>query len=475
MKIRAFLENFGAIRAGPSFSRTSGLLLLGMTWMPPGAAIECGEERSGGEVTVFDSSRSAFSFPAPNLSSAHRTQFFVGNSFFNQNWVAAPATSTARDGLGPLYVARSCSTCHFKDGRGAPPSAGSAIETMVVRLARITPGEHNRPQGDPVYGTQLQTRALPQARPEARVVAHDQFVEGTFSDGEKFTLRRPIFLVTDEGYGSLSTNIVAISALVSPAMIGLGLLEAVPEKTLRQIAERQTAENKGISGRLNWVWDLTQQCHVPGRFGWKAEQPSVAQQTAAAFNSDMGLTTTLLPDPNHTEPQKDLGRFPDGGQPEVSDQIFEAVVNYLRTLAVPARRGSTNSLARRGQKLFHEMNCAACHTPNLQTGAVSDLPELSEQAIYPYTDMLLHDMGEGLADGRRAFEADGSEWRTAPLWGIGLVKTVNGHTFFLHDGRARNLAEAILWHGGEAADSKEQFRNLNREDREAVIAFLESL
>jgi CxxC motif-containing protein (DUF1111 family) len=226
---------------------------------------------------------------------------------------------------------------------------------------------------------------------------------------------------------------------------------------------------------MNTVWDLTAKKSVPGRFGWKAEQPSVSQQCAAAFNGDMGLVTSLIPNENYTSYEYACTNLPSGGSPEVSDEIFESVVVYSRALAVPARRDWTNSIVVHGQQLFTQMNCTACHVPELETGEVADFPEFSHQIIHPYTDLLLHDMGEGLSDHRPVFEASGSEWRTPPLWGIGLVEKVNGHTSFLHDGRARNFAEAVLWHEGEAEISKERFRKLSESDRESVIRFLESL
>ncbi len=437
-------------------------------------AVDTDEELSGGETTVFDDSRNAFSFPAPNLSPEHRTQFFVGNSFFNENWIAAPASPAARDGLGPLFVTRSCSACHFKDGRSAPPLNGALVNKMAIRLVAPGLGEHGGPKPDYVYGGQLQTSALPGARPEADVVAGEEIIEGAFGDGEKFTLRRPLFTVTNLGYGPLASDVV-VSPLVSPAVIGLGLLEAVPEEKLRQMADLDDRDGDGISGRLNIVWDEILQRAAPGRFGWKAEQPTVRQQCAAAFNGDMGLTTAMFPKPNHTPAQSECDKFPNGGDPEVGDAAFVSVVNYSRTLAVPARRDWTNEIVLRGQVLFHQMNCTACHAPKLETGDVPDMPELSHQIIRPYTDLLLHDLGDGLSDHRKVFLAEGREWRTAPLWGIGLVKTVNDHTNFLHDGRARNLIEAILWHGGEAEAARKQFQNLNPTDRAAVIHFLESL
>jgi CxxC motif-containing protein (DUF1111 family) len=257
-------------------------------------------------------------------------------------------------------------------------------------------------------------------------------------------------------------------------MIGVGLLEAVPEETLSALAEQQKSAGNGVAGHLNHVWDITSGKTVPGRFGWKAEQPSVFQQIATAFNQDMSITSSLLPDENCTTHEETCAKQPSGGTPEISDNILSDVVVYSRTLAVPARRNWTDPVVLRGKVLFTQSDCSVCHVPKLRTG-VSDLPELSNQTIQPYTDLLLHDMGEGLADHRPAFEAGGRDWRTPPLWGIGLVSKVNGHTLFLHDGRARNLTEAVLWHGGEAETAREKFRNLPKPDREALIAFLESL
>ncbi len=434
-----------------------------------------GEALSGGATTAFDTSRSAFSLSARNLMAEHRAPFFVGHSFFNENWLAATASVSSRDGLGPLFVARSCSACHAKDGRGAPPEAGLATEAMVVRISIPGIGEHGGPKPDPVYGSQLQTHALPEVKPEAEVLVNYGIIGGAYRDGEEYYLRQPVYLATDPGYGPLATN-ATLSALVSPAIIGLGLLEAVPDETLRQLAQQQEQRSGvGISGKINVVWDAAAQRMAVGRFGWKAEQPTVRQQCAVAFNGDMGLTTTLFPRENYTEAEGICSNLPSGGNPEVSEEIFNAVVLYARLLAVPARRDVTNSMVLRGQRLFQQLNCSVCHVPTLETGDVPGYPELSRQTIRPYTDLLLHDMGPALADHRQTFEAGGRDWRTSPLWGIGLVGTVNGHQFFLHDGRARGLAEAILWHGGEAEQSKEQFRQLEKADREALVRFLESL
>ncbi|MBC8097520.1 MAG: c-type cytochrome [Akkermansiaceae bacterium] len=435
---------------------------------------ELSGEYSGGEATVFETSKNAFALPISRVSEEQRALFFTGNSLFNQNWIAAPASVTTRDGLGPLFVARSCSTCHFKDGRSAPPAHGQRAETMAVRLARAVTEAAANPLPDPIYGSQLQNAAIPGARAEGNAVAFYDEIEGRFADGERFTLRRPRYALTNLNYGPMAAETV-VAPLVSPAVIGLGLLEAIPEETLRKLEDPCDRDRDNISGRLNQVWDTVQNRKVPGKFGWKADQPTIEQQTAAAFNGDMGLTTRIFPNENHTAAQPECDRLPHGGTPEVRDDLIAAVVEYLRMLAVPARRDVTNSTVLRGERLFRQLDCAACHVPRLETGAVPDFPALSRQTIRPYTDLLLHDMGAELADGRQVFEAGSREWRTPPLWGIGLVKTVNGHTFLLHDGRARNLTEAILWHGGEAEQSREAFRRLDRKDRDALIQFLESL
>lgn len=408
---------------------------------------------ANGEITVDDMSREAFTRPLPNLLGERRTPFFVGNSFFNQNWVAAPASTAARDGLGPLFNTRSCSTCHFKDGRGPAPAEDQPFRTTILRISR--PGQ----MPDPIYGSQIQGSALPGVRPEADVRVAYEVITGTFADGETYALRRPRYRLENPSYGPGSHDLL-MSARVAPAVIGLGLLERISLGN----ADPEDKDNDGISGRINIV-----QNGAIGRFGWKAEQATVASQVAAAFQGDMGLTTSVRPDENHTTMQDP--HLESGGSPEVSDQILDSVAYYCRSLAVPVARKSSL----RGRQLFTELRCAACHTPEHTTGSSSDFPELSHQQIQPYTDLLLHDMGDELGDQRPVHSASGNEWRTPPLWGIGLIPKVNGHSFLLHDGRARNVNEAILWHGGEAHASREAFRALPKADRQELIEFIQSL
>ncbi len=435
---------------------------------------EVSDALSGGAATVYATTRQAFEQPLPHLTPDQETQFFVGNSFFNRNWVSAPSSTTARDGLGPLFNARSCSACHLHDGRGRPPEPAEDILSMLVRLS--IPGREAQ-RGvvpEPTYGDQLNGLAVHGVPPEGRVLVTYEEIPGTYGDGEPYSLRKPTYTLADLKYGPMHPDTL-LSPRVAPAMIGLGLLEAVPAEALLGLADPDDTDGDGISGRPNRVWDKVWRQTVLGRFGWKANQPNVAQQVAGAFLGDIGITSPLFPDENCPPAALECREALNGGTPELSNKLFGHVVFYSRTLAVPARRDLQQSDVRRGRQLFNEAQCGACHTPTLRTGEVPGLPDLSRQVIHPYTDLLLHDMGAPLADGRPDFEATGSEWRTPPLWGIGLVETVNRHTYFLHDGRARNLAEAILWHGGEADASKAYFRRLPRADREALLQFLRSL
>ncbi|AZC52867.1 MULTISPECIES: di-heme oxidoreductase family protein [Pseudomonas] len=446
---------------------------------------EPGEARSGGEATVRKSDQNAFSMPSANLSPTRRLDFSVGNSFFRSPWVIAPSTTTARDGLGPLFNTNGCQNCHIKDGRGHPPTPDSDnAVSMLVRLS--IPNEPAYAKvieqmgivPEPVYGGQFQDMAVPGVAPEGKVRVEYEPLTLRFKDGSEVELRKPKLQITQLGYGPMHPD-TRFSARVAPPMIGLGLLEAIPEAAILANAQAQAKANNGIAGRPNRVWDDAQQKTVLGRFGWKAGQPNLNQQNVHAFSGDMGLTTRLRPFDDCTDAQTACKQAPNGngpdGEPEVSDNILRLVLFYSRNLGVPARRdvGSPQVLA--GKNLFYQAGCQSCHTPQFTTAADAAEPELANQVIRPYSDLLLHDMGEGLADNRSEFQAGGRDWRTPPLWGIGLTQTVSGHTQFLHDGRARNLLEAVLWHGGEAQAAQQQVLSFNAEQRAALLAFLNSL
>jgi CxxC motif-containing protein (DUF1111 family) len=433
------------------------------------------DARSGGNATVFDTTRDAFSLPLPGLAEERQRAFFVGNSLFNQNWVGAPSSVASRDGLGPLFNARSCSGCHFKDGRGHPPASGETFSSALLRISVAgKQGPHGAPVGDPTYGDQIQGNALPGVPKEADVYVDYTPSYGAFANGDAYELTVPHYRIEELGYGPLAPRLL-FSPRVAPAMIGLGLLEAIPEATLLQWADPLDADHDGISGRVNLVPEIGSDRLILGRFGWKAEQPNVAQQVAAAFQGDMGLSTTLFPSHNHSERQTAALDLPTGGEPEVAPELLRAVTAYSRMLAVPARRDHEAPAVMRGEDLFSTAGCSACHVPSVQIEASLDVPELGHGEIHPYSDLLLHDLGPELSDNRPSFQAQGNEWRTPPLWGIGLVRKVNSHTRFMHDGRARNLQEAILWHGGEASPARERFLKFSPTERGELIAFLDSL
>ncbi|WP_285373509.1 di-heme oxidoredictase family protein [Pseudomonas sp. lyk4-TYG-107] len=446
---------------------------------------EPGEARSGGAATVRKTDQNAFSLPSANLPPSRRVDFSVGNSFFRSPWVIAPSTTTARDGLGPLFNTNACQNCHIKDGRGHPPTPDAAnAVSMLVRLsipdspayAKVI--EQVGVVPEPVYGGQFQDMAVPGVTPEGKVRVEYTPVPIRFKDGTEVELRKPVLQFTQLGYGPMHPD-TRFSARVAPPMIGLGLLEAIPEEAILANAAAQAKENNGIKGRVNRVWDDELQKTVAGRFGWKAGQPNLNQQNVHAFSGDMGLTTSLRPFDDCTDAQTACKQAPNGngqdGEPEVSDNILRLVLFYTRNLAVPARRGVNDEQVLAGKNLFFQAGCQSCHTPKYTTAANAAETELANQVIRPYSDLLLHDMGDGLADNRTEFQASGRDWRTPPLWGIGLTQAVSGHTQFLHDGRARNLLEAVLWHGGEAEKAQQQVLSFNAEQRAALLAFLNSL
>ncbi|MGR2868640.1 di-heme oxidoreductase family protein [Vibrio vulnificus] len=438
--------------------------------------------KSGGDTSVKKEGPNAFSLPAANLPMSKRLDFSVGNSFFRNPWVSAPASTDARDGLGPLFNTNGCQNCHIKDGRGHPPEKGdSHAVSMLVRLsipaltaeqkkAVITSGVIP----EPTYGGQLQDFALQDQKPEGQISIRYSDVPVTFSDGTTVVLRKPTVEIRDLAYGEMHPKTL-LSARVAPPMIGLGLLESIAEETLLQWADEDDRNQDGISGKLNKVWDVQTQSLAIGRFGWKAGQPTLMQQNAAAFNGDLGLTSHLFPQENCTDRQDLCRKLPNGGSPEVSDNILDFVEFYSQHLAVPIRRNVNDPQVKLGETLFVQSGCESCHKQTVKTAKREALPALSEQTIHPYTDLLLHDMGPGLADNRPEYLANGQEWRTPPLWGIGYTQEVNDHTYFLHDGRARNLMEAVLWHGGEAEAAKQNVLKMSAKERDALIAFLNSL
>ncbi|MBL8584965.1 MAG: c-type cytochrome [Rhizobiaceae bacterium] len=431
----------------------------------------------------------AFSQSSANITFEEEGTFKLGNGLFRKLWVSAPSSTQASDGLGPVFNARACQSCHLKDGRGHPPEGAADATSMFFRLARdaesdaerATLAEHaalNFP--DPVYGSQLQDLAVPGLVAEGKMAITYTEEPVTLAGGETVSLRRPTYTVANLSHGPMHAG-TTLSPRVTPAMIGLGLVEQIHPSDILALADPDDRDGDGISGRPSLVRDGKSGELTLGRFGWKAQTPSIREQSADAFAGDLGISTPEVPRAygDCTAAQTDCLAMPTGvqerlGDTEAPDPVMDLVTFYSQNLAVPARRDIDDPTVLKGKELFHAIGCAACHTPKFVTRR--DAPNKAQrfQLIWPHSDFLLHDMGEGLADGQRVGEASGSEWRTPPLWGIGLTQTVSGHTFFLHDGRARNLTEAILWHGGEGQAARDRFADLDRADREALLRFLES-
>jgi CxxC motif-containing protein (DUF1111 family) len=443
---------------------------VGQSWSATAPA------RAGGDFTTLRQDRAAYEeIVWSKLEKHQQTLVSAGRSFVRQTWVVSPSLNPAVAGLGPTYNRPSCISCHPHNGRGQPPEVfGEPMRSMLVRLSVPGLDRHGGPRHEPVYGDQLNEFGVPGVPGEGEARIQWISLYKTLPDGEKIELRRPEITFHNLACGPLDDAVMA-SPRVASAMYGLGLLEAVPESDIMAIADEQRRENRGVTGTANRVWDVTSRRSVVGRFGWKANQPTVRQQIAAALAGDMGITTPLFPEPNCPPAQTACVMQKNDTHPELSRETLDSMVLYHYALAVPARRNQDAPEVRHGEKLFTETGCASCHRSELKTGNFPEFPALSGQTVHPYTDLLLHDMGEGLADGRPDGIASGRQWRTPPLWGMGLLEKINEHTTLLHDGRARNPLEAILWHDGEAQDARERFENLSKADRQAIIQFLQSL
>jgi CxxC motif-containing protein (DUF1111 family) len=464
--------------------RCAALALLGLSLVTPTSFAESDApawlvpELGGLNATTVVVSQEAFGQPSGQLATNELRLFTFGNRIFNTNWVAAPASVDAFDGLGPVFNRVSCSGCHTRDGRGQPPSSPrDSLESMLVRISLPGRDEHGAVIPVPHYGDQLNEKALPGVPAEARTSLRYVERAASYPDGTSYRLLVPAYDFTDLAFGPLPAD-ARFSPRVAPAIFGLGLLEAIPEATLLAAADPDDTDRDGVSGRPNYVWDVVAGRRALGRFGWKANQPSLRQQDAAAALGDIGLTSSLLPQQNAAEGQVAAQNAASGsaaGEPELRDDFLERLTFYVQVLAVPAARNIDTASVRGGARLFENARCSRCHLPTLKTADQPRIPLLSFQVIHPFTDLLLHDMGPGLADGREDFEASGREWRTPPLWGIGLTRTVNRHNRFLHDGRARSIEEAILWHGGEATRARDAFLHFSAGERGQLLTFLDNL
>lgn len=458
--------------------RFIGMLGIGMA----SATIAATEVDNGFTITKFDAE--AYALPAPVLNYRERETFMHGRSHFKRRWIA-PITFNGEWGLGPTFIQTRCSECHINNGRGGPPAtAKEQLSTMLVRLSLPGTDEHGGPKPDPNYGDQFQNNALQAQEVDLRYAQEMVPAEAeiyldwdehtlTLPDGEKVPMRKPKLRLEKLAFGPLGEGAM-LSIRNTQPVFGLGLLEAVPEDALKSLVDAQKAQ--GLNGRINYVWDLVNKREAVGRFGWKAGQATLMGQTAAAFLGDLGVTSKFLRVNNCPPVQKACLVQDPANDPEIIDSDMVDFELWLRGLAVPARRDQEDPQVQKGSELFNTVGCAGCHTPVMKTAETYPaFPKLANRVFYPFTDLLLHDMGDELADNRPEFKAGGRDWRTAPLWGIGLNKAVNGQTALLHDARARNVLEAILWHGGEGTAARTAFSKLNKADRDAVIRYVESI
>ncbi|MBV2089951.1 MAG: hypothetical protein KUF72_03615 [Candidatus Thiodiazotropha sp. (ex Ctena orbiculata)] len=461
-------------------------------------SLSSSESLPGGETSVSIQPFASFQLPAENLPQARHPDFHAGKALAHQPWVRAPTITTARDGLGPLYNARTCLFCHINGGRSQMPE--SPDRELIGPFVRISIPGKDKIQGvvpEPVYGDQLQTQSVAlshqlrqvsqlkkvslraeEVKPEAYIYIDWQHSTFTYPDRTQVNLRRPKPRITKLAYGELNADTM-FSLRNSPPIHGTGLLELIPQTAIDKLADPQDSNGDGISGRVNQVWDFEQARTVPGRFGLKANRANNLRiVTAAAFTGDVGITNPLFPQQPCTEAQTRCLKTVNGNGEEgveIPDNLLSLVTDFLRNIGVPKRSGWNSEPVLAGRELFYQTGCQECHHPDYTTAESSQMPHLSKQKIWPYTDLLLHDMGPDLADGRPDYQASGSEWRTPPLWGVGLREAVNGSNNLLHDGRARTVEEAILWHGGEAKLVRQHFVNLKADQRQLLIEFVESL
>ena len=435
---------------------------------------------SGGDLTHFMFGDVSFESEAANLPWQLSATFDAGDGVFERPFSEAKASGYRddADGVGPLFNMNSCEACHIADGRAAPPMAtGDTLQGLLFRISIPGADAVGGPKPHPTYGGQLADKAIDGHAPEIAYQLDFININGLFADGTSYNLQQPVYSFPDQNYGPLGEEAM-VSPRIAPFMIGMGLIDAISDADILQREDKNDSDGDGISGKANRVWSVENQDYRIGKYGWKAETPTLAHQSMDAAVNDMGVTNPLFPKENCTATQSDCNNALSGttdAPVEMNAAKMNEVVTYLEFLGVPGRGYLDNPDVIKGEALFKESGCESCHRASFTTGTQQRQQRLHNQKIAPYSDFLLHNMGPLLADNRPSFSADGYEWRTPPLWGIGMVETVNGHTRFMHDGRARNLQEAILWHGGEAESAKQKFVSMAKSDRSAMIKFLKSL
>jgi CxxC motif-containing protein (DUF1111 family) len=455
----------------------SFLFIIGFAWTP---SVGANPLVPGGEHYSSDMSKNAFSHPPESVSKDIKNQFFVGNSFFKQSWVAAPSSTLARDGLGPTYNAVACASCHQLDGRGAAYLKNDKLGvSLLFRLKSFNQGvwsDHTH------YGGQLNPFSIENVPSEVSIAHKFTKTLENYPDGSSVEIRKPVFIFKDLNFGLLGL-LTTISPRIGAQLIGLGLIEGLDVVDIQKNEDPLDINQDGISGFANKVLNK-QTGHLEiGRFGWKAEQPTVRQQVAGAFLGDIGITSSLFPETNCPIIQIECSKVENGGDPELEEKVLDRVTTYSQYLSVPISRFKDLSDYESGLSLFKSANCNSCHT---ESYTIESNTDFSNKTIYPFSDFLLHDMGDGLSDftyddvleeniTSMSMQPLAREWRTPPLWGIGLLPVVNGHQQLLHDGRANGVEEAILWHGGEAEESKSKFKSMNKKQRDELISFLNKL
>ena len=439
------------------------LAVAAQSRVPEPAAAQEELPSPGGDWTRPRQPGPTYIAPAWHLDPDSQTDFYTGMSFFRLPWVRVPASTRARDGLGPLFNSHSCEGCHKNGGRGRSLLDDPHSLATVVRIS--VPASDGALAPHVRYGHQLQVQATFRGEGEAALAMQELPVTGPGAEPGDSMLRTSQLQITPY-HAQEDASDWRVSARVAPPLLGMGLLEAIAEPDLLAWADPEDQDGDGVSGRPHWRGAGASR--AVGRFGWKALHPTVSAQTGAAFRDDIGITNPEFPDSPCTPLQSTCRALPDGaaqGEVEIPRLLFDYVVYFVAHMP-PPRAGKLNDRVRRGRESFAEAGCGTCHRARFDT---------PHGRIWPYTDLLLHDMGAGLADNRPEGDANGREWRTAPLWGIGTARKVSGHTTLLHDGRARNVREAILWHDGEAAAARRAFQALAPQRQKDMLAFVNAL
>ena len=438
----------------------------------------------GGETSNQVENKNSFSLSSRNLEEHMRINFLVGNALFERMWEdSSISKNIAKDGLGPFFSARSCESCHINDGRGHIPLTNKEDKiSVVIQISQNIEqsNDYIKNIDDDTYGGQISEFAVKDVLKEADIIVDYKYSLEMYEDGRVVELRRPIIKIDNLNYGEFNES-TTFSARIAQPMIGLGLIEHISDQSLLMNEDIDDTNKDGVSGKANKVWDIQKEKLAIGRFGWKSAQPSVYQQTADAFYHDMGLSNKLYSNPfNCTSKQEECTKAISGNSEEyddleVSSDQLDLVTFYSSQLGVPVRRSINAENVKKGKEIFFALNCNSCHVESFTTGDSGSHVNLNNQIIYPYSDFLLHDMGESLSDGVSEFLAQGSEWRTPPLWGIGLTNIVSDEYGYLHDGRARTIEEAILWHGGEAKEIIQNYKKLKKIEVNQLLSFINSL